>query len=150
MAGVADLGPALRLVIATSLGSVIGLERELTGQQAGLRTHALVALGSALFTVIGLGYVQPPLSGSIPAGDPVRIVGALVAGIGFLAGGAILRSGGVVQGLTTAASLWATAAIGLAVGSGFELLASFGTLLVLVVLRGFDWLKERAGLARHD
>uniref|UniRef100_A0A7C4KI32 ABC transporter permease n=1 Tax=Anaerolinea thermolimosa TaxID=229919 RepID=A0A7C4KI32_9CHLR len=80
MAGVADLGPGLRLIIATLLGSVIGLERELTGQRAGLRTHALVALGSALFTVIGLGYVQPPLSGSIPAGDPVRIVQAFQSG----------------------------------------------------------------------
>lgn len=141
----------LRLIVAVLLGGLVGLERETAGQPAGLRTHALVALGAALFTITGLGYFQPPLSTILPPGDALRIVGALVTGVGFLGAGAIVRSRGTVQGLTTAASLWATAAVGLAVGSGFELLAAGAAVLVVIVLRGFDWLKSRLGLeGPHD
>ena len=132
---------ALRLVVAALLGAIVGLEREATGQPAGLRTHSLVALGAALFTIAGLGYFQPPLSDVAPPGDALRVVAALVTGIGFLGAGAIVRGGGTVQGLTTAASLWTTAAIGLAAGSGFELLAVGAVVLVLVILRVFEWLK---------
>ena len=132
---------ALRLVVAVLLGAVVGLEREVAGQPAGLRTHSLVALGATLFTVTGLGFFQPPLSEVLPPGDALRIVAALVTGVGFLGAGAIVRAGGTVQGLTTAASLWTTAAIGLAVGSGFELLAVGAVALVVVVLRVFEWLK---------
>lgn len=133
---------ALRLVVAVLLGAAVGLEREAAGQPAGLRTHALVALGSALFTVVGLSYFEPPLATVVPPGDALRVVAALVTGVGFLGAGAIVRSGGTVQGLTTAASLWTTAAIGLAAGSGFEILAVATVGLVLVILRAFEWLKD--------
>lgn len=127
--------------MAILLGSLVGLEREVAGQGAGLRTHALVALGASLYTVVSLAYSQPPLAGVLPPGDTVRIVTAIATGIGFLGAGAIVRSPGSVQGLTTAASLWTVAAIGLAAGSGFYALAAVSTLLVLIVLRVFEWLK---------
>jgi putative Mg2+ transporter-C (MgtC) family protein len=132
-------GPAewLRLVVAAALGAVVGLERELAGQPAGLRTHALVALGSALFTVVGLTFTQPETDG-----EAARIVAAIVTGIGFLGAGTIVRAGGTVLGLTTAASLWATAAVGLAAGSGFYLLALVSVGLIIAVLRGLNWLRD--------
>jgi len=145
-------GPAawLRLLIAIVLGGIVGLEREIAGQPAGLRTHALVALGSALFTIVGLGYFGAPLEAVIPPGDALRVVAALVTGVGFLGAGAIVRSGRAVQGLTTAASLWSTAAVGLAAGSGFEFLAAGSVLLILIILRGFEWLKRWLGLSGSE
>ncbi len=97
----------LQIAVAAALGASLGLERELSAQPAGLRTHMLVCTGAALFTLAGAGY---------DGGDPTRIAAQVVTGIGFLGGGAILREGATVRGLTTAASLWVTAAIGLAVG----------------------------------
>lgn len=136
----------LGLGVATILGAVIGLERELAGQPAGLRTHALVALGSALFTIVGLAFALP--AGATLSSDTARIAAALVTGIGFLGAGAIVRSGRSVAGLTTAATLWATAAVGLAAGAGFYLLAAGSVALMLLVLRGLnfakDWLHARA------
>ena len=138
--------------MSIALGGVVGAERELTGQPAGLRTHALVALGSALFTIVGLAYSQPPTGALLP-GETVRVVAALATGIGFLGAGTIVRSGNTVQGLTTAASLWSTAAVGLAAGGGFFDLAAIGVALMLVVLQGFGWLKDllhRKGPRLHD
>ncbi len=146
MAWVTTLDAWVRLLIAALLGSGVGLERELTGQPAGLRTHTLVALGSALFTTVGLGYLGPAVTPDGRADSALRVVAALVTGVGFLGAGAIIRARGTVQGLTTAASLWVTAAIGLGAGSGFYALAAGATVLVLAVLRGLEWLKERAGL----
>lgn len=148
----ATVGVWLRLLIALALGGLVGLEREIAGQPAGLRTHALVSFGAALFTIIGLGYFSPPLSPVVPPGDALRIVGALITGIGFLGAGAIVRARGRgVQGLTTAAALWATAAVGLAVGSGFEVLAAGSVGLILIVLWGFERLKELLHLGLpHD
>src|SRR5882724_4472799 len=97
----------LQIVVAAALGAVIGLEREMSAQPAGLRTHMLVSLGSALFTLVGANALHT---------DPTRIAAQVVTGVGFLGGGAILREGVTVRGLTTAASLWMTAAIGLSVG----------------------------------
>jgi putative Mg2+ transporter-C (MgtC) family protein len=97
----------LQVVVAVGLGAAIGLEREVSAQPAGLRTHMLVCLGSALFTLVGADALHT---------DPTRIAAQVVTGVGFLGGGAILREGANVRGLTTAASLWLTAAIGLAVG----------------------------------
>jgi putative Mg2+ transporter-C (MgtC) family protein len=97
----------LQVALAAVLGAAIGLERELNAQPAGLRTHMLVCIGAALFTLAGVGY---------DSSDPTRIAAQVVTGIGFLGGGAILREGATVRGLTTAASLWVTAAIGLSVG----------------------------------
>lgn len=143
--------PLVKMVVAVFLGAAVGLERELAGQPAGIRTHSLVALGSALFTIIALAYSQPPTGPAVP-GETVRLVAALVTGIGFLGAGTIVRSGGTVAGLTTAASLWATAAIGLGAGGGFYLLAVAAVALVLLVLRGFSWLKTllRPGLPRDE
>lgn len=115
----------VQIAVATILGAAIGLERELGAQPAGLRTHMLVCLGSALFTLAGVGVV---------GSDPTRIAAQVVTGIGFLGGGAILREGATVRGLTTAASLWVTAAIGLAAGLRWWFAAIAATVLALGVL----------------
>jgi putative Mg2+ transporter-C (MgtC) family protein len=122
----------LQIVVAAFLGAAVGLERELSAQPAGLRTHMLVSIGAALFTLAGVGF-----SGS----DPTRIAAQVVTGIGFLGGGAILREGATIRGLTTAASLWVTAAIGLAVGLKRWDAAVFTTalgLLTLALLKYFE------------
>ncbi|WP_018349947.1 MgtC/SapB family protein [Longispora albida] len=115
----------LQVAAAAMAGAVIGLERELSAQHAGLRTHMLVCLGATLATVAGA---------SLPGADPTRIAAQVITGIGFLGGGAILREGLTVHGLTTAASLWVTASIGLAFGLRAWWPAAAGTVLVLVVL----------------
>ncbi|MCA1841136.1 MAG: MgtC/SapB family protein [Actinomycetota bacterium] len=104
----------VRVLIAAVLGALIGLDRELSNQSAGLRTHILVSLGALLFTMTG-AYVFP----QSPNIDPTRIAAQVVTGIGFLGAGAILRQGVSVRGLTTAAGLWVTAAVGIAVALGF-------------------------------
>ena len=132
-----------RLLIALMLGGMIGYERELREVPAGLRTHLLVALASAVFMLVSLqaGFHQnfePVATGQFLRYDAGRIASNIVVGIGFLGGGAILHSGMSIKGLTTAASLWLTAAIGMAAGSGMTLLAGSTTgmsLFTLVVLR---------------
>lgn len=114
------------LLIAAGLGGAIGLEREFGAQPAGFRTHVLVALGAALFTITGVNASDPD--------DPTRVAAQVVTGIGFLGAGAILRDRGNVKGLTTAASLWVTAAAGLACGLDAPELAAFSVALALVVL----------------
>lgn len=119
---------AWRLALGLVLGAAIGFERELHRQPAGFRTHSLVALGSALFTIIsayGFG-------GSVV--DPTRIAAQIVSGIGFIGAGTILQYRGNVRGLTTAASLWSVAAIGMAAGAGMAVTAVIGTVLIIVVL----------------
>ena len=134
-----DLGEqlqvSLRLVIAALLGAAIGFEREIHGHPAGMRTHLLVSLGAAAFTVLSImGFTLPPApNGSIPI-DPTRIAAQIVSGIGFLGAGAILKYGSSVRGLTTAASLWATAAVGMAAGAGAWLIALVTTVLVVLSL----------------
>lgn len=122
----------LRLVAALVLGGVIGWERELQRMPAGFRTHALVALGSAIFTVVSAYGLTGPQS------DPTRIAAQIVSGVGFLGGGAILHHGGTVRGLTTAASLWAVAAVGMAAGAGLLVMAVVSTVLVIIGLELFD------------
>lgn len=119
----------LRLLLAVVLGGLIGLEREAHGRPAGLRTHILVCLGSALFTVISESYTGHN-------SDPSRIASQIVSGIGFLGAGTIIRQGSIVRGLTTAASLWTTAAIGMAAGAGGRLmyLAIFASIIVFFTL----------------
>ena len=120
----------VRLLLAAVLGFALGFEREQQGKAAGVRTHMLVAIGSALFVFI------PQQSGIEPA-DMSRVIQGLVAGVGFLCAGTILKQGRDeqhVQGLTTAAGLWMTAAIGMACGLGRELTAVLSTLLALAVL----------------
>ena len=122
-----------RLVIAAVLGGLIGVERELHEHPAGMRTHLLVAVGCSLFTVISIYGFQGGPAGS-GAVDPSRLAAQVVTGIGFLGAGAILKYGTSIRGLTTAASLWATAAIGIAVGTGQFVLAAVGTVIVLFSL----------------
>jgi putative Mg2+ transporter-C (MgtC) family protein len=126
----------LRLALAAALGGLIGVERELREREAGLRTHLLVALGSALFTIVSAyGFHAFLTSGqSVVRADPTRIAAQIVTGIGFLGAGAIIRQGLSVRGLTTAATLWVVAAIGLAAGAGYYSAAVITTALVLFSL----------------
>ncbi len=126
----------LRLALAAALGGLIGLERELREREAGLRTHLLVAVGSALFTIAGAyGFHDFLVSGgNVVRTDPTRIAAQIVTGIGFLGAGAIIRQGLSVRGLTTAATLWVVAAVGLATGAGYYSGAIITTALVLFAL----------------
>lgn len=119
-----------RLLLAAALGALIGLEREWNQKAAGLRTNTLIALGSALFTLMSI-----ELSPRGTPADPTRIASQIVTGIGFLGGGAILRYGGSVKGLTTAATIWVNAAIGVACGGGEYRVAGVAALTTLIVLR---------------
>jgi putative Mg2+ transporter-C (MgtC) family protein len=139
-----ELELAGRLAIGLVLGAVIGFERELHRQPAGFRTHSLVALGSAMFTIISAyGFAGSSV-------DPTRIAAQIVSGIGFIGAGTILQHRGNIRGLTTAASLWAVAAIGMAAGAGLLAMALIGTLLILVVLALLDavedFVRRRMGL----
>jgi putative Mg2+ transporter-C (MgtC) family protein len=125
-----DIG--LRLLLATLLGGAIGYEREMHDHPAGVRTHLLVSLGSAMFTVVSVyGFVSDPGAGNV---DPTRIAAQIVSGIGFLGAGAIIKYGTSIFGLTTAGSLWATAAVGMAAGAGMPLVAVAGAAIVLFSL----------------
>ena len=122
----------VRLVAAALLGAALGLEREIHGHQAGMRTHMLVSLGSAIFTVLSIyGFSATP---GVAAPDPTRISAQIVTGIGFLGAGAIIKYGTNIRGLTTAASLWVVASVGLAAGVGAYFLATAGTLIALLAL----------------
>jgi putative Mg2+ transporter-C (MgtC) family protein len=137
---------ALRLALAALLGGVLGLEREVRGQDAGLRTHILVSLGACCFTLASI-FIEVPLAAGSASdgtrGDISRIASQVVVGIGFLGAGVILRHGGQVKGLTTAANLWLTASVGLAAGLGFYLAAGTTVVIALVCLVGLRPL-ERA------
>jgi putative Mg2+ transporter-C (MgtC) family protein len=126
----------LRLALAAVLGGVLGLERELREREAGLRTHLLVSVGSALFTLVSAyGFHEFLTSGaSVVRADPARIAAQIVTGIGFLGAGAIIRQGLSIRGLTTAATLWVVAAIGLAAGAGYYSAAIIATAVALVAL----------------
>ena len=124
----------LRLALAATLGGLIGIERELREREAGLRTHLLVAVGSALFTIVGAYGFHDFLASGRSVVDPTRIAAQIVTGIGFLGAGAIIRQGLSVRGLTTAATLWVVAAVGLASGAGYYSAAVITTALVLIAL----------------
>src|SRR3954447_9381194 len=126
----------LRLVVAAALGAAIGFERELRDREAGMRTHLLVALGSCLFTLVSAYGFNEFLvqGGSVVRADPSRIAAQIVTGIGFLGAGAIIRDGLSVRGLTTAASLWIVAAIGMSTRAGYYAAAIDATALTLLAL----------------
>jgi putative Mg2+ transporter-C (MgtC) family protein len=140
-----QLDLSLRLIVGAALGLAVGFEREIHGHPAGLRTHMLVAVGSALFTVMsayGFSGVAGNIAGTAPI-DPTRIAAQIVSGIGFLGAGAILKDGIVIRGLTTAASLWATAAVGMAAGAGEYVISVVGTTVILVSLWPINALAQR-------
>jgi len=118
----------LRLLLAATLGAIIGFQREKAGKQVGLRTYSLIAVGAASFAVVSL-------HGFGAEADPSRVAAGIVVGIGFLGAGVILhRQGGILAGLTTAATIWVVAGIGLAAGVGFYLIAAVIAVIVLIVL----------------
>jgi len=151
MTPITDLEIVRRLLLAVALGALLGLERECRHKSAGLRTNILIAVGSALFTIGSIALA--------PANaDPARIAAQIVTGVGFLGAGAIMRTGENVQGLTTAATVWVNAAIGVAVGAGqyhLALLAIAVTMSVLVVLPPIEgaidrYLERRLGWRTGD
>ena len=138
----------LRVLAAAALGGLVGFEREFSDQPAGFRTHILVSLGSALFTIAGAYGFEGFFEGSADIRlDPTRVAAQIVTGIGFLGAGAILRQGLNVRGLTTAAALWVTAAIGMAVGFGYWTAAAATTAVVVAALYGLKRM-ERLIFAR--
>ncbi|NLY54177.1 MAG: MgtC/SapB family protein [Firmicutes bacterium] len=131
-----------RLVVATLLGGIIGLQRESVNRPAGFRTHVLVSVGSALVMLVSIyGFNAETMGGRFS--DPARLAAQVVSGIGFLGAGTILKEGSSVRGLTTAASLWVVAGVGLAVGSGFYLGAVVTTVIVFLALSAFANLDDR-------
>jgi putative Mg2+ transporter-C (MgtC) family protein len=130
-----------RLLLAAALGAVIGFERELRQKEAGLRTNMLITMGTALFTIMSMELAAGP------GDDQTRVASQIVTGIGFLGGGAILHEKGNVKGLTTAATIWMNAAIGIAAGTGrygLAIVATIITLLTLTALFPFErWLEKR-------
>jgi len=132
------------MLIAAILGAAIGLEREIHEHPAGMRTHLLVSLGTAIFTVLSIyGFEGISANGVSPTVDPTRIAAQVVSGIGFLGAGAILKYGTSIRGLTTAASLWTTAAIGMAAGAGEWLIAGVGTFITVFSLWPLNALVAR-------
>ncbi len=145
-----DLGMHLelleRILLATCLGAAIGYEREQRGRDVGLRTHTIVAMASATFMVVSTQFMRFQGYESTASVDGSRIASTVVSGIGFIAGGAILRNGLSVQGLTTAAGLWLVTAIGLAAGGGLYIEATVVTAMgafVLAVIRRFEDKDDR-------
>ena len=137
MQTVLTLETFVSLVLAVAFGALVGIEREWTHKPAGLRTHMLVSLGACLFTVVSVSF----------AVDPARIAAGIVAGIGFIGAGTIWAEKDKVKGITTAASLWATAAIGLTTGIGDYPLAAVVTVLVVIILASGSILR-RIGLEK--
>ena len=131
----------LRLVCAMLVGLVIGTEREYTHRPAGMRTHILVALGACVISITG-ELIFNHYSGLGATPDPARLSAQVVTGVGFLGAGTIMREGPTVKGLTTAASLWAVACLGLAAGFGYYALAIFGMVFIFVTLTIFEWLQN--------
>ena len=124
---------AAKIALAALLGGAVGAEREWSGKVAGLRTHMLIAVGSALLTDVSIA-IGPAFASASQAWDPARLAAQIVSGIGFLGAGTIIQARGTVHGLTTAAGLWVSAALGIAVGARFFAEAALTTVMLLVVL----------------
>ena len=127
----------IRLILAAVLGGIIGLEREIRDKPAGLRTNMLICVGSALFMSLSTQVAQ------LLGGDPTRIAAQIISGIGFLGAGAVLHSHGFVLGLTTAATIWVVAGVGMALGSGMYLVAIFATAMSLVTLYFLSFVEDK-------
>jgi putative Mg2+ transporter-C (MgtC) family protein len=139
-----------RLLLAALLGSLIGFERERLSWAAGLRTHMLVCVSTCLFMIVSAFGFADVLGRAHTELDPSRIAAQVVTGIGFLGAGSILLRGEIVRGLTTAASMWSVAAIGLAVGGGLYLAATASTVIILIILAGVKPLEERYRASRQS
>ena len=137
-----------RLILAAALGSLIGLERERLLWAAGLRTHMLVSVGSCLIIIVS-AYGFGPVLGPHVILDPSRIAAQVVSGIGFLGAGSIILRNEAIKGLTTAASVWAVAAIGLAAGAGLYIASIETTVIILIILAGLKPLEERFRASRR-
>ena len=138
-----DLLIAVQGILAAAFfGSIIGLEREVHGQPAGLRTHMILAVGASLAAILSISYSEF-ISNPDMMSDPGRIVAQVVSGVGFLGAGAIMKMGVTVKGLTTASSLWTTAIVGIAAGSGYVEIAAFTTALVLIILVIIDKIEKK-------
>lgn len=137
----------LKLALAIFLGGVIGLEREIAGKPAGLRTNILICLGAALLTDVSIHIVTGP--GGRLYGDPARLAAQIVTGIGFIGAGTIMQAQGTITGLTSAATIWVVAAIGVTVGAGAYLEAAGAGLLVALVLAGLGNIEHRLRRARR-
>lgn len=131
----------IRIGLCALFGGAVGVEREFSEHHAGFRTHVLVALGAGLFTISGIHAMEAFATDSSVRVDPTRIAAQVVTGIGFLGAGTIIREGMTVRGLTTAASLWVTAAIGTAVGLGALVAGAATTVMTLVALVLLKWLE---------
>lgn len=140
----------IQLLIAMILGGILGLERELRRKEAGLRTYALVSLGSALFTIIGLASFQQFITKSGVSFDPSRVINAVATGIGFIGAGIIMHKGSHIEGLTTAAGLWLASAIGVAVGAGLQWTAFYATILGVIILSGLRLAEEKVLKKKTD
>ena len=127
----------IRLILAAILGGIIGLEREIRDKPTGLRTNILICVGSTLFMSLSTRVAQ------LLGGDPTRIAAQIISGIGFLGAGVVLHSHGFVLGLTTAATIWVVAGVGMALGSGMYLVATFVTAMSLVTLFFLSYLEDR-------
>lgn len=138
-----DTQTIYQLFLAIFLGALLGLEREYKRKEAGLQTYALVALGTCLFTIVSFELADVFLGKTGVSFSPLRIIQAIAVGIGFIGAGSIFRHPSGVEGLTTAAGLWVTAAIGIAVGVNLYFLATLTTFLSLLVFSGFGLLEDK-------
>lgn len=134
---------ALRILVALLCGGAIGFERRVRSHAAGMRTHALAAEGAALFTIAGILIATEAYKFGYDRADPTRVASTVVQGIGFLAAGVIFGSGARVKGLTTAAGLWTTAAIGVLCGAGLYWIALFATVATVIVLALFKTVEDQ-------
>lgn len=136
----------IRLVLSAVIGGLIGMEREVSNRPAGLRTHVLVSLGSALIMLVS---IDAFFFEGVRVGDPARLAAQVVSGIGFLGAGTIMRTGDRIRGLTTAASLWVSAGIGLSIGSGYYLGAIISATIVLATLMSLGVFEKRIAKKKY-
>ena len=134
------IGAIYKLFISLTLGAVIGFERRQKGQVAGMRTFALISMGATLAMLVSI-YIPQEYMG-LKNGDPGRIAAQVISGIGFLGAGAIIQMKGSVRGLTTAAGIWMTACIGLAVGAGMYIIATSACFLIIAILKAFEYFEK--------
>ena len=140
---------ALRMLCAMLIGVVIGTEREFTHRPAGMRTHMLVALGACAVMITSQAlFYQYRIYGATP--DPARLSAQVITGVGFLGAGTIMKEGPSIKGLTTAASVWAVACLGVAAGGGYYAIALIGTVCILVTLVIFEWLQRKLMTDRYE